>query len=110
MASAHSTGFDFSAMDFSMGFGTGFEQSADQIANEQSFLKPAESNTSAGFYFAGDEGIDTTGSQFDLGSHQQSFESVFSVPEIGYGVQQNLVRYILVACSCDSGERARGSN
>lgn len=85
MEHTQGAGFDFnSIMDFST-------INEFQVADE-SFLKPVEGNTSAGGFnfFAGDEGIDTTGSHFDLGSQQQSFESVF--PETGFAMQQNLVR------------------
>ncbi|KAF1998588.1 hypothetical protein P154DRAFT_523864 [Amniculicola lignicola CBS 123094] len=89
-----STHFDFSAMDFqNMNFGTA---NGGLMADEQqSFLKPVQGNTNTGFFFGGDEGIETTtSSHFDMGSATQSFDSIntdlFSVPQESFGMSQNL--------------------
>ncbi|KAF2713602.1 hypothetical protein K504DRAFT_462115 [Pleomassaria siparia CBS 279.74] len=77
-------GFDFNTMDFSNmgGFVTGFEGAGHQLADESAFLKTVEGNTSTGYFFGGDEGIDTT---------TTSFDSVFAVPhQTDYAMQQNL--------------------
>jgi hypothetical protein len=69
--------FNFNTLDFS----------SLSAFGDESFMKPVEGSTSDGFFFGGDEGIDTntTGSHFDLGS-----QTLF--PETGYTMQQNLVR------------------
>ncbi|KAF2662547.1 hypothetical protein K491DRAFT_686426 [Lophiostoma macrostomum CBS 122681] len=75
-------GFDFNALDFSnIDLGT------------TTFMKSAEGNTDADFFF-GDEGIDTTGPSFN----QQSFDSLnassfpVSSAESSFAMPQNLVR------------------
>jgi hypothetical protein len=69
--------FNFNTLDFS----------SLSAFGDESFMKPVEGSTSNGYFFGGDEGIDTntTGSHFDLGS-----QTLF--PETGFTMQQNLVR------------------
>ena len=71
--------FNFNTLDFS----------SLSAFGDESFMKPVEGSTSNGYFFGGDEGIDTntTGSHFDLGS-----QTLF--PETGYTMQQNLVRLL----------------
>ena len=89
--SGQNTGYGFNAMDFSnIDFGTTFPQEQQSFE----FMKGAEGNTDANFFF-GDEGIDATGS-----FNQQSFDSLnanaFSTAsaEPSFAMQQNLVRVI----------------
>ncbi|ORY12388.1 hypothetical protein BCR34DRAFT_563690 [Clohesyomyces aquaticus] len=85
---------NFNDMDFDLSFTSEYTQPAAQM-QVQPFMKPAEDNTSD-FFFAGDEGIDTSAGQFmGAGTTQQSFDSLtadlFPFPqETGFGLQQNL--------------------
>lgn len=77
-------GFAFdTTMDFSNAFATMPQQ------QQHSLMKPAEDNTSTGFFF-GDEGIDTTtgfSQQFDTMN-----PALLSTPQTSFDMQHTLVR------------------
>lgn len=68
-------------------FNGGLEFDGFAVPEQQSYMKPAEDNTSAGFYF--DEGIDTSGG---ASFGQQSFDSTMfaSNNSTGFAMQQPL--------------------
>ena len=71
---------NYNTMDFDLSLGmdgvdAGFAQvqpAAGQMANDQSYMKPSLEGNTSSFFYAGDEGIDTTGGQFDMSGAQQS--------------------------------------
>jgi hypothetical protein len=79
-------GFNTDTNNLAMDFGAGamnmafaFEQPAAH--HPQSFSKADEDNTSNPFFFADDEGIDTSSSQFDPLFTMPSAESSFTMPQ-----------------------------